>query len=413
MAAAAIGDSSKIQSARSASDGASIPWLVAPIEPEDFFKHYWEKQPLVIEREAPAYYESLLTLQDVDRILACSSIRPPEITLVKNGKNIPLGVLHTNDLITQPVMHDALFEQYRDGATLILQFLHERWQPLATLSANVANQLSAAMQANVYVTPKNAQGFARHYDDHDVFVLQVAGQKRWQIDNEPTVYLPKHEPPQKAALSKSGSCRTFVLRQGDCAYIPRGWAHEAASTDVSSIHVTLGVNSLTWADVLRRAVETACTGKLLRESLPPGFATDQARLAEAEQKMTVHVRRFVASLNPAHLVNEAAIIARRGGETPSLGRLRDLDLAAIISDSTKIRRRLEVYHRVEHEEERSRLYFHGRLMTFPAHVAPDLDFISSAVEFTPAELPGDLDHNGRMVFLSRLVEEGFLRVIEH
>jgi ribosomal protein L16 Arg81 hydroxylase len=89
-------------------DGVSISWLLAPIQPEKFFRDYWEKQPLVIERDAPAYYQSLLTLHDVDRILASSSIRPPEISLAKNGKNVPFGLLHTNDLITQPVMHDAL-----------------------------------------------------------------------------------------------------------------------------------------------------------------------------------------------------------------------------------------------------------------------------------------------------------------
>jgi hypothetical protein len=27
-------------------------------------------------------------------------------------------------------------------------------------------------------------------------------------------------------------------------------------------------------------------------------------------------------------------------------------------------------------------------MTFPAHIAPVLDFVASAEEFTPAELPG-------------------------
>jgi ribosomal protein L16 Arg81 hydroxylase len=393
-------------------DGVSISWLLAPIQPEKFFRVYWEKQPLVIERDAPAYYQSLLTLHDVDRILASSSIRPPEISLAKNGKNVPFGLLHTNDLITQPVMHDALFEQYREGATVILQFLHERWQPLAKLSARVAKELSAAVQANVYVTPRNAQGFANHYDDHDVFVLQVAGQKCWQIDDEPTVYLPKHETREKVAIRKGRSRRKCVLRQGDCAYIPRGWAHEAASTDTSSIHITLGVNSLTWADVLRRAVETACTEDVLRESLPPGFATDQPTRADAEKKLAEHLRRFVVSLDPAHLVNEAAVIARRAGETATIGRLPDLELVGLISDSTKIRRRLNVDHQVDHEDAHSRLYFHGKLVTFPAHVAPVLDFVASAVEFTPAELPGDLDHSGRMVFVARLVEEGFLQVIE-
>ena len=60
------------------------------------------------EREGPV---------NIDKILASGSIRQPAITLVKNGKTIPFGVLHTNELITQPVLHDALLEQYRQGAT--------------------------------------------------------------------------------------------------------------------------------------------------------------------------------------------------------------------------------------------------------------------------------------------------------
>ena len=37
------------------------------------------------------------------------------------------------------------------------------------------------MQINAYITPPENQGFAAHYDTHDVFVLQVAGSKRWTI----------------------------------------------------------------------------------------------------------------------------------------------------------------------------------------------------------------------------------------
>jgi len=392
---------------------ATISWLLAPVEPEHFFRNHWEKQPLIIDRDCTTYYESVLTLDDIDKILASGSIRQPAITLVKNGKTIPFGVLHTNELITQPVLHDALLEQYRQGATVILQFLHERWQPLAELSSNLANELSAGLQANVYMTPRNAKGFASHYDDHDVFVLQVAGQKCWQIDQQATVYLPNPKDLEKAPPNTKRSRRKFLLQQGDCVYIPRGWAHEAASTDTSSAHITLGVNSLTWADVLRRAVENASSDDLLRESLPPGFATDEATLSDAERKLADHLRKFIGSLDPAHLVNEAALIARRAGEIPSIGRIPDLELAASISDSTRVRRRLEVDHRIEYDEAHSVLYFRGKLVTFPPHVAPALEFTSSAVEFTPAELPGGLDHDGRMVFVSRLIEEGFLQVIDH
>ena len=41
--------------------------------------------------------------------------------------------------------------------------------------------LAQPLQVNAYLTPPGNQGFATHYDTHDVFVLQVDGRKRWRI----------------------------------------------------------------------------------------------------------------------------------------------------------------------------------------------------------------------------------------
>lgn len=35
--------------------------------------------------------------------------------------------------------------------------------------------------SNIYITPSNAQGFAPHYDDVDVFIIQVEGRKLWKL----------------------------------------------------------------------------------------------------------------------------------------------------------------------------------------------------------------------------------------
>ena len=45
------------------------------------------------------------------------------------------------------------------------------------------------MQANSYYTPRRSQGFAVHHDTHDVFVLQVAGEKHWRV-YDPLLELP-------------------------------------------------------------------------------------------------------------------------------------------------------------------------------------------------------------------------------
>src|SRR5215211_1201675 len=64
--------------------------LIQPVTLESFKSEYWEKRPLIIARREPSYYDRLLTLSDVDHILAHSSIRSSEIRIVRNGQDTPL-----------------------------------------------------------------------------------------------------------------------------------------------------------------------------------------------------------------------------------------------------------------------------------------------------------------------------------
>ena len=53
-----------------------------------------------------------------------------------------------------------------------------RW---STSARRLRTELGHPVQINAYITPPQNQGFAPHYDVHDVFVLQVAGRKQWTI----------------------------------------------------------------------------------------------------------------------------------------------------------------------------------------------------------------------------------------
>ena len=66
----------------------------------------------------------------------------------------------------------------------------------------------------------------------------------------------------------------FVLKPGDCAYVPRGLMHDAqTSGDKASLHITVGLITRTWADLMLEAVsEVALRSPELRRSLPVGFA---------------------------------------------------------------------------------------------------------------------------------------------
>ncbi len=129
---------------------------------------------------------SLLTLDDVDRLLTASALRAPAVRLVRDGRVVP------TDRITRPASIAGLpltglldprtaLRLFDEGATVVLQGLHRYHPPLTDVVAELELELGHPCQANAYLTPAGAQGFARHVDTHDVFVVQTAGTKLWQI----------------------------------------------------------------------------------------------------------------------------------------------------------------------------------------------------------------------------------------
>ena len=164
---------------------SDLSYLIDPIGVDAFVSEYWEQKPLVVTRQDPAYYRHLLTLTDVDHILSTSSVKSANLRVVNKGKETPISELlqsHPAGVITGL---ELLYERYRAGSTIVLNALHERWEPLAGLCRSLTNELSAISQVNVYLTPRSARGLRTHYDMHDVFVLQIEGSKRWRLFEAP------------------------------------------------------------------------------------------------------------------------------------------------------------------------------------------------------------------------------------
>jgi hypothetical protein len=121
------------------------------------------------------------------------------------------------------------------------------------------------------VTPAgDAQGFDFHHDTHDVFVLQVSGRKRW-IVHEPVLPLPLPSQARSGDDLVADGAEPLLdveLEAGDCLYLPRGYVHAALTTDEHSVHLTVGVLSTTWYDVLSDALTLAGRDEGFRDALP-------------------------------------------------------------------------------------------------------------------------------------------------
>jgi hypothetical protein len=95
----------------------------------------------------------------------------------------------------------------------------------------------------------------------------------------------------------------------------------------------------------------------------------------------------------------------REGQMRQVRALEELDV------DTPVARRPTVIADLVEQNGSVSLVFEGRELTFPGHVTEELFVVASADEpFTPSELPGTLDDEGRLVLVRRLVREGFLQI---
>jgi hypothetical protein len=371
-----------------------------PVGAEEFLDEYWEQKPLVVARDEAGRFDDLLSTDDVERLLSAGGLRYPAFRLVRAGAQIPLAD-YTSDLSWRPKSFSGTADPERisaafaEGATIVLQALHHNWLPLAKFSRALEAELGHPVQANSYYTPSRSQGFAVHHDTHDVFVLQVAGEKRWLV-YEPALELPlKHQRWSKELGEPGPVVLDLTLRAGDSLYLPRGWLHEALTSDTDSLHITVGVVVYAWIDALRAALDACESDVRFRRSVPATGQQDAdvlGLLAErlAPEDVSARMRR--------------RFVERR---RPILdGQLAEMRALASIGTETLLERRPTVIC----ELVGTTLVFEGKQVSFPDATRPELEALAAAEEpFRAADLPGDLDDEGRLVLVRRLVREGFLR----
>ena len=150
------------------------------------------------------------------------------------------------------------------------------------------------MQVNAYVTPPSSRGFSAHYDIHDVFVLQVAGEKRW-IVHEPVLRGARsgRSPGPSGARRSSGRSPStepildVVLRPGDALYLPRGFIHAAEALGDVCAHLTVGMHVVTRHALVEALAALAVDDVELRRSLPLGLDLDDRATLADELRATV------------------------------------------------------------------------------------------------------------------------------
>lgn len=330
--------------------------------------------------------------------MTASGVRMPAFRLVRDGAPLPASE-YTQEIPWRPGRFDGLArvdrvaQEHAAGATIVLQALQLHWHPAALYCRGLERALGFPVQANAYATPAAAQGFAVHHDTHDVFVLQVAGRKRWRI-YAPVLELPLATQRWSPALGEPGApVEELTLHPGDTLYVPRGWPHEAIAQEDASLHLTIGLHPPTRLDALRAALdECAAEDVAFRRGigdgeLPPELLERLARRLTPEAVARRARRRFVDSRRPI-----------LDGQLTQIG-------AAVAADDLVERRPTVIA-----ELDGATLRFEGKQVAFPDAARATVAALASAGGPVRArDLPGGLDEASRLVVVRRLIREGFLR----
>lgn len=383
----------------------SLDWLIQPVSKKAFFEEYFEKQPLVVKRGQTDYFKELLSLDEIDRVITTLDRSTDEIIL----KNASREVTESDYTVDGSIDVAKLYQLFDEGSTITLAFLDTVLPQLARFCRSLESEFTCPLQANIYLTPPGAQGAKVHYDTHDVFVLQVAGSKKWTIYGTP-VELPLAGQDFDSTIHDVGKpTLEFELEAGDVAYIPRGVAHDARSTDTVSLHITAGILRFTWTDLLLEFVANASLrDAAFRKSLPPGFARTGFERKQARQTIRELLQRvsergdFDAALD--HFVSEFFSRSR-----PLLrGQMQQMAELERLSTESVAGVRDGAIFRVEADDDSFAIECYGRRITLPTHAREAVEFALENSRFKIRELPGELDDAGKLVVVRRLIQEGLV-----
>ena len=383
---------------------------------DEFAAQYWGRRALLSSGDDPARFADLFSSDAVDELLAERALRTPFLRMAKEGEVTPASRFTSSGgygaEVADQVDSAKVLAEFAAGSTIVLQGLHRTWPPLVAFTRALVHELGHPAQVNAYVTPAASRGFDSHYDVHDVFVLQVAGEKRWVI-HEPVHELPFADEPWSqhadavAARASAEPAIDTVLKPGDALYLPRGWLHSATALGGTTVHLTIGMPAVTRSDLARELVSGLLRSPALRESLPIGI--DVANPDELRPHLDA-VAAELSRLLERGTVDAPGIAATLGTRSSAKTRpepvrpLATVDAIAALAPDRLVRWRDGLDAGVALDGDRAVLQLPGRVIRFPASCAEALQALLDGAA-TPAGALAGLDEADSLTISRRLLRE--------
>lgn len=256
--------------------------LLAPLPPDEFHRDILGKRPVHVAG-APGKFAFAMSWDILNRLLDQSALWTPHtLQLAINGGTVAPSQ-YARDGVgrdgkpAQLVDFARVRELARQGASLLLVDIETLSPGAKKIFEVLSREPGGRVQCNLYCSWQRRQAFDVHFDTHDVFALQIAGDKAWRIYqrhfkdpiNHPAF---KQLTPAYHHANKGPVVMEVMMRPGDLLYIPRGFYHDALAESGATVHLTYSVTRMTGLDVISMLFEHAVMDEVFRAALPdPGL----------------------------------------------------------------------------------------------------------------------------------------------
>ena len=243
--------------------------VIAPLTRERFVTEFWTKSYLV-QKGTKGRFTELLTWDALNQILQWHKPSPFSMKLFREGRQIEPNLYIDGEGGKARLNAGGLLANISQGASLVMDGIQELAPRVGALAGAFQDVFEAAITVNLYASWGRQNAFDLHWDQQEVFVLQLAGRKQWEV-YAPTRPVPLREDSEKPAKPVGPPVWEGTLEDGDMLYMPRGWWHLATPLDEASLHLSFSLEPPNGADFLRWWLPRLLQRADVRQNLPLGL----------------------------------------------------------------------------------------------------------------------------------------------
>lgn len=253
--------------------------LLGGISPEQFMRQYWQKKPLLIRAAVPDF-KPLVSESELWELAASDEAESRLIQ--KRSKNWKL---------TQGPMSEPISAKKKDW-TLLVQGVDTHAPAVHQILQQFRFVPDARLDDVMISLAGQGGGVGPHFDSYDVFLLQAAGRRRWQISAQKDLSLVADAPLK--ILQNFKPTQEFVLEPGDMLYLPPRYAHDGVALDSGCQTYSIGFRAPKAGELARELLHR------IAEEIADGMEDDPKLAKLYEDKAQVATKQ--PGLLPAALI---------------------------------------------------------------------------------------------------------------